>query len=81
MQFLSLHVPVQGQLTLSDRFLLKILQVFTVHSLFLSFLTVFLLAGAEVKQLIKLRLQEHVLQPLHVALQACWLEVLHHPPH
>lgn len=42
--------------------------LYAVHSLFLSFLTVFLLASAEVKQLVKLRLQEHILQPLHVAL-------------
>lgn len=51
------------------------------HSLFPSFLIVFLLSSAEVEQLVQLRLQEHHLQPLRVALQGCRLEVLHHPPH
>lgn len=51
------------------------------HSLFLSFLIVLLFASAKVQQFVQLRLQEHLLQPLHVVLQSCRLQVLHHPPH
>lgn len=42
---------------------------------------VLLLAGAEVQQQVHLRLQKHVFEPVHVALQGCRLEVLHHLPH
>lgn len=38
-------------------------------------------ASAEVQQLVQLRLQEHLLQPVHVALEDSRLQVLHHPPH